>query len=151
MKKYSEREIEVLKELVDSDEIISPRLRDDTLVEKVQIFRPRIIDAAQRNEVITYSELTGDFRDLAWQYIGEVLQVIGLIEYKMGRPLLPAIVVSDRNQTPGVDYFSLIGKLNDLSERNIELSNGCTHNSMWEKHKLDVWNYDWGNQNNRQL
>lgn len=136
-------EEELLRHLAYKDNRIGTRLNPDTLVAKVNLFRPRMVATALGQDTITYEELTSEFHDLAWQDIGQVLGLMGLFEDEHQRPLLPAVVVNDEpDPTPGDNYFVLVKKANQYGDVPPE-SDEESRNQMWQKHLKEVWKFKW--------
>jgi len=133
----------LLEHLAYEDGRIGTRLNPDTLIEKVNLFRPRMIEAATARETITYGALTNDFHDLAWEDIGHVLGLIGLLEDERGRPLLPAVVVNaGSDPSPGENYFALVEKAAGYGDAPPE-SDADRRREVWRAHVHEVWEFDW--------
>jgi hypothetical protein len=139
----SSQELATLKQIAYEEKLITSRLHPSTLEEKVQLFRPRMIEAAEENKTITYSEVTDGFSDLLRFDIGEVLGIIGLHEARQGRPLLPAVVVQATSGWPGHNYFSLVKKAGHVSGEVPPESAETARREMWRNHRDQVWNYEW--------
>lgn len=141
--RFSKREIETLERIAYEEELITTRLNPGTLKEKAHRLRPRMIKAAQKNQTLTYSEVTNGFSDLVRFDVGAVLGLIGLVEDAENRPLLPAVVVQSKTGWPGHNYFSLVKKTKQVSEKVPPESDEPARRQIWEKHRDQVWEFDW--------
>lgn len=76
--------------------------------------RQLMIEAARRNQIITYSELCAALKTAYLHYhspqIVKLLDEIGAIEHAAGRPILPAVVVGKQSGIPGAGYFKIAGE-----------------------------------------
>lgn len=141
--RLSDDERETLRQIAYEDELVSPRLRPETLAEKVATLRPRMVAAAAHRRTMTYSELTNGFTDLSQVDVGDVLQATGLLEDRVNRPLLPAVVVRSKTGRPGDSFFELAESAAQVSEPVPSAADEAVRRWMWAKYLEQVWSYDW--------
>lgn len=132
----SEREL--VRKIAYSEELISTDLKPETLDRKIENIRPRLHEVANQNEKITYSELTDGFSLVHYSRVGEVLGIIGALEYRLENPVLPAVVITKQGEGPGEGFTSLLSILG-LRTPDAETS----ENELWQDHLERVYQHDW--------
>lgn len=131
-------EKEIIHSIAYEEELISIHWYPETLYEKIEILRPRMIEKANEGKKISYEELTDGFHVVPHQDIGRILGIAGLLEHRKGNPLLPAVVTNKDVNRVGPGFFKLAEKAGfSTPDREAE------RREFWRSHLTEVWEHDW--------